>query len=134
VHAGNAPLLRRHLPVLPKFRRRVVTQQEFCCRLPCATGRVAMIRPPSRGASQLASAAAPAARRFAASRIANVNGGCAALSKAATPAPRSTLPPEHGAPDSNTTPLLRRLPGRRPRNQVPRQRRSAVCCRGPPAP
>jgi len=39
-----APLRRKHRRT-PKLRRRVVTQQKFCCRLPCATGRGARNHP-----------------------------------------------------------------------------------------
>jgi hypothetical protein len=100
----------------------------------CATGQDAMSRPPSRVASQRASAAGPVARRFAGSRIANASGYAVELSKAARPASASTLPPARGGPNSNSTPPTRRHRGRRPRDRATRSRRSAVCCRGFQAP
>ena len=100
----------------------------------CATGRDAMNRPSSRGASRRASAATPVARRFDGLRIANASGYAVQLSKAARPASAPTLPPVRGGPNSNPTPPTRRHRGRHPRDRAPRPRRSAVCCRGCHAP
>ena len=74
VRAVSAPHLRPNPRRLPRLRRRVVTQQKFFRRLPCAIGRGAMNRPRSRAATRHATAAPPAVRRFAGCWIANASG------------------------------------------------------------
>jgi hypothetical protein len=116
---------RKHRRTL-RLRRRVVTQQKLFCRLPCATGRGAMNHPRRSLTNRRASAALRAVRRFAGCLIGNASGGSEARSAAARHVGRSTLPPACGAPDSNQTPSAERPHRRRPRDQAPRLRRSAV--------
>ena len=106
--------------------RRVVTQQKFFRRLPCATGQGAMNHPRSRAAARRATAAPLAVRPLAGCSIVNASGDAVALSKAAAHARRSTRPHAHGGPDSNTTQPRRCRHGHRPRDQAHRPRRSAV--------
>jgi hypothetical protein len=126
VRAGDASHLRRKHRRSPNLRRRVVTQQTFCCRRPCATGQGAMNRPRSRVATRHATAAPPAVRRFAGCWIVNVSGVYAALSRAAAHATRSTRQPVRDAAPTSTTQPARHHHGRRPRDQAHRPRRSAV--------
>jgi hypothetical protein len=131
--AVNAPRSRRKHQIRPKLRRRVVTHQKF---LPffCAAARGAMKRPPSRTAGRHVSAVPPVARRFVGWMIANASGCGATLSKAVRPANGSTPPLARGAPDRGTTAPTPYHRLRRPRELIPPQRRSAVCCRGSHAP
>ena len=62
VCAVSAPHLRHKRRSRPRLRRRVVTQQKYFRRRPCATGRGAMSRLRSRVATRRATAAPRAAR------------------------------------------------------------------------
>jgi hypothetical protein len=126
VRAVSVPHLRRKYQKYLRLRRRVVTQQNFFCRLPCATGRGAMSLPRSPSATRRVSAVPPAVRQFAECGNANANGCCEPLSEAAGHAIGSMRPPGRGGPDSNRTPPERRHSRRRHRDQVPRLRRSAI--------
>jgi len=134
VRAVSAPHLRPKLQRPLRLRRRVVTQQKFFRRLPCATGRGAMSRLGSWAAIRRATAAPPAARPFAGCGIANASGGAAALSRAAARVTGSTRPPARGVADSNPTSSARGPHGRRLRDPTPRPRRSAVDSRARQAP
>lgn len=114
--AVNASLLRHKRRSRPSLGRRVVTQQEFFRRLPCAIGRGAMSRFRSRAAARYATAVPRAVRPFAGSWIANASGSSVARSKAAAHASRSTRPPARGAANSNPTPSARRQHRRRLRD------------------
>jgi hypothetical protein len=124
--AVSAPLLRRKHRRTPRLWRRVVTQQKFCCRWSCVTGRGAMNLPCGRWSNGHAAVALPATRRCAGCWIGNVSGGGVARSKAAAPACASTLPHVHAAADRTTTPSRRCHHHRRRREPVPPRRRSAV--------
>jgi hypothetical protein len=126
VGAVSAPHLhhKRRSPL--RLRRRVVTQQKFFRRLPCATGQGAMSRLRSRAATRHATAAPPAVRRFAKCGIVNASGGCVALSEASGYASASTRLPERGAATSNPTPSAPQQHPRRLRDRAHRPRRSAV--------
>ena len=65
VRAVSAPPLRHKLQSRLRLGRRVVTQQEFFRRLPCATDRGAMSRLRSRAAARHATVARRAVRPFA---------------------------------------------------------------------
>jgi hypothetical protein len=95
--AAGVPLLRHNPRKNPKLWRRVVTQQIFCFRLLCATGRGAMKRPRSRTATRQSIAARIVVGRLAGYWIGSANGCSAALSKAAAPATESTRPPARAA-------------------------------------
>ena len=105
---------------------------KFFCLFFCATGPVAMNRPPSQRANRCVSAAPLVARRFAGSTIVNASGGCAALSKVVTPASVSTPPLACGSAVSNTTAATPHHPRHR-RDPILPWRRSTVCCLGPQA-
>ena len=96
----------------------------------CATGQVAMNRPPGRWASRRVSAAVPVARPFAGLTIANASGGCEALSKAVAPANTSTPPPARDGQNSNTTRPAPCHHQSHPRDPIALPCRSAVCCLG----
>ena len=91
--AGSVPYRRRKHHKILKLRLRVVTQQEFFCRLAAATDRVAMNRPPRSATARRATVAPPVGRRCAAYAIASANGGSAALTTAGGRASRSTRLP-----------------------------------------
>ena len=97
VRAVDASHLRRNHRKPRSLRRRVVTQQKFFCRLPLCDRPGCHEPPRSRAATRHATAAPPAARRFAGCWIVNASGGCVALSRAAAHASRSTRPPAHDA-------------------------------------
>jgi hypothetical protein len=126
VRAVSASPLRHKRRSRLRLRRRVVTQQTFFRRLPCATGQGAMNHPRSRAAARRATAAPLAVRPLAGCSIVNASGDAVALSKAAAHARRSTRPHARGGPDSNPTPPTRCRHGRHPRDQAHRPRRSAV--------
>jgi hypothetical protein len=124
--AVSVSLLRHKRRSRLRLGRRVVTQQKFFRRLPCATGQGVMSRFRRRAAARHATAAPLAVKPLAGCSIVNASGDAVALSKAAAHGSRSTRPHEHGGPDSNTTQPGRCRHGHRPRDQVHRPRRSAV--------
>jgi len=119
VRTAGVPPLRPNHPRLLKLRRRVVTQQEFFYRGRCASGRGVTNRPPSRAATRQPTAAAPAARRFTVSWIANASGGSVARSRAAAPASANTRPLAHAAAANPLTWTARRHPSHCRRNRDP---------------
>lgn len=125
-HAVGAPLLRRNLRRNLTFQRRVVTQQKFFHRLPCATGPGAMKRPSSQAATSHTIAVSPAARPFAGCWIANASGCDAAHSKAAALAIRNIRPLACAATANHPTQPARHRHGHRHFNHVHRPSRSAV--------
>ena len=100
MRAVGASHLRRRYRKPLRLRRRVVTQQKFFHRLPCATGQGAMKCPQSRAAARHVTAAPPAARRFGGYSIANASGRCVAPSEASAHVSGSTRLPVRGAPPS----------------------------------
>ena len=124
--AVNASLLRHKRRSRLRLGRRVVTQQEFFRRLPCATGRGAMSRFRSRAAARHATAAPRAVRRLAGSWTVNASGSSVALSEAARHVNRSTRPPGRGVAEGNPTPSARHQHRRLLRDPEHKPRRSAV--------
>ena len=125
--AVSASLLRHKRRSRLRLRRRVVTQQKFFRRLPCATGRGAMSRLLKSGRSQArycCSACRQAVRRVAGSRTQVA----VPWHFPRPPRTRAGVPgrPRAALADSNTTPPARRQHGRRLRDQAHRPRRSAV--------
>ena len=132
--AASASPLRTNYPIRPQLRRRVVTQQEFFRRCPCATGQGAMNHRCSRAAARRVTAVPPVVRRFAGCSIGNASGSCAALSRAAVHARRSPRPPGRGLVQRNTTQPGQHHDRRHPGDPSYRLRRSAVAGRALQAP
>lgn len=124
--AVSVSLLRHKRRSRLRLGRRVVTQQKFFRRLPCATGQGVMSRFRRRAAARHATVAPLVVRPLAGCLIVNASGSAVALSKAGAPASGSTRPHARGGPVSNATQPTRCRHGRRPRDQAHRPRRSAV--------